>query len=276
MKFSLRETMVPGDTLAARLAWLAQTGVDGIELAGPALNLPPAEIQAIVADSPIQVVSLDGGVGLLDPDPHRRAATRDQIRARLDLAAALGANGVLLVPQFGRAPTLPDLSPLASAADLERDLLIAQLRELLPAATAAGVPLYLEPLNRYEAYLINRLEQGLAIADEVGAGQKQALADETGPGFGIGVLADFFHMGIEEADIAASITAAAGRIVHVHVADSNRHQPGLGHLDFGPGLAALKAGGYDGVYGFECVIHGEPTAAITASMAYLRQIHQAV
>lgn len=262
MKFSLRETMVPGETLADRLAWLAETGVDGIELFGPSLELPPAEIRATVADFPVQVVSLDGGVGLLDPDPARRAATRDQIRARLDLAASLGANGVLLVPQFGRSPVLPDLTPLASAADLERDLLIAQLRELRPAADAAGVPLYLEPLNRYEAYLVNRLEQGLAIADEAGPG--------------IGVLADFFHMNIEEADIAASIAAAAGRIVHVHVADSNRRQPGLGHLNFGPGLAALKAGGYAGYYGFECTITGEPAAAITASMAYLREIEQAV
>jgi sugar phosphate isomerase/epimerase len=262
MKFALRETMVPGQTLADRLAWLAQTGVDGIELAGPSLDLPPAEIRAIVADSPVQVVSIDGGVGLLDPDPHRRAATLDQIRARLDLAAALGARGVLLVPQFGRSPVLPDLSPLSSAADLERDLLVLQLRELLPAASAAGVPLYLEPLNRYEAHLVNRLEQGLAVADEAG--------------HGIGVLADFFHMNIEEANIAASITAARGRIVHVHVADSNRRQPGLGHLDFGPGLAALKAGGYNGYYGFECEITGEPAAAITASMAYLREINEAV
>lgn len=270
MNFSLRETMVPGEHLADQLAWLAETGVAGIELAGPSLDLPPAEIVAIAADSPVQVVSLDGGVGLLDPDPHRRAATKDQIRARLDLAAALGARGVLLVPQFGRGPVLPDLSPLASAADLERELLVAQLRELLPAAAAAGVPLYLEPLNRYEAYLINRLEQGLAIADAAGV-----APGETGPGHDgarIGVLADFFHMGIEEANIAASITAAAGRIVHVHVADSNRRQPGLGHLEFGPGLAALTAGGYDGFYGFECAIHGEPAAAITASMAYLRQV----
>lgn len=266
MKFAMRESMVPGASLAEQLAWLERAGIEAIELHGPALALPPAEVRAIFNDSPVKLASLDGGVGLLDPDPQRRQAIKDQIRSRLELAGSLGARGVLLVPQFSRTPALPDLSPLRSAAELERKLLVAQLQELLPAAQAAGTPLYLEPLNRYEAYLINRIEQGTAIAAEAGGGCPQGA---------IGVMADFFHMNIEEADIAASITAAVDRIVHVHVADSNRLQPGRGHLDFGPGFAALKAGGYDGYYGFECRIDGPPEAAIPASAAYLRDIFDA-
>lgn len=261
MKFALRESMVPGASLPEQLAWLERAGIEAIELHGPALALPPAELRAIVNDSPVKLASLDGGVGLLDPDPRRRQAIKEQVRARLELGGSLGARGVLLVPQFSRGPALPDLAPLRSSADLERELLVAQLRELLPAARAAGIPLYLEPLNRYEAYLVNRIEQGMAIAADVGDG--------------IGVMADFFHMNIEEADMAASIMASVGRIVHVHVADSNRLQPGHGHLDFGPGFAALKAGGYDGYYGFECRIDGPPAEAIAASAAYLRDVYAA-
>ncbi|MBA2521659.1 MAG: sugar phosphate isomerase/epimerase [Chloroflexia bacterium] len=263
MKFAMREMMIPGATLPERLTWLERTGLDAIELHGPALALPPAELRAIFDDSPIALASLDGGVGLLDPDPAKRAMTKEQIRARIDLAGAIGARGVLLVPQFGRGPALPDLAPLTSGADLERALLIAQLKELVPVAAAAGIPLYLEPLNRYEAYIVNRIEQGMAIAAEV-AGEGN-----------LGVMADFFHMGIEEVDIAASVRAAAGRIVHVHVADSNRLLPGRGHLDFGPGFAALKAGGYDGYHGFECRLDDAPNAAVAASMAYLRRVHDA-
>ena len=51
-------------------------------------------------------------------------------------------------------------------------------------------------------------------------------------------MADFFHMGIEEVDIAASIRANRQHLVYVHVADSNRLQPGRGHLDFRPGFRA--------------------------------------
>ncbi|MDQ3693304.1 MAG: sugar phosphate isomerase/epimerase [Chloroflexota bacterium] len=261
MKFAMRESMVPGATLAARLVWLEDTGLDAIELDGTALTLPPAELRANFADSPVRLASIDGGRDLLDADPAKRAVAKELTRARLDLGGALGARGILLVPQRGRLPALPDLLPFKSAVALERDLLIAQLNELVPAATAAGIPLYLEPLNRYEAYVVNRIEQGMAIAAEVEGD--------------IGVMADFFHMNIEEADIAASIQAAVGSIVHVHVADSNRLLPGRGHLDFGPGFASLKAGGYDGYYGFECRLDSPPDAAVAASMAYLRQIYDA-
>ena len=119
--------------------------------------------------------------------PSRRSASGSSWRGRS------ARSGCWSCPQFGRVPALPDLSPLATGAELERNLLLAQLRELAPAAQAAGVSLFLEPLNRYEAYIVNRLEQGAAIAAEVGPE--------------IGVMADFFHMGIEEADIAASIRA---------------------------------------------------------------------
>ena len=160
------------------------------------------------AASPISVSAIEGIPRLLSADPAEREAAKQTIRERIDLAGALGAVGVLVVPQFGRVPALPDLAPLATGAELERNLLLAQLRELAPAAKAAGVSLFLEPLNRYEAYIVNRLEQGAAIAAEVGPE--------------IGVMADFFHMGIEEVDIAASIRANRQHLVYVHVADSNR------------------------------------------------------
>jgi len=88
-------------------------------------------------------------------------------------------------------------------------------------------------------------------------------------------MADFFHMNIEEADIAASIRAAGQHIVHVHVADSNRLQPGKGHLDFRPGFAALKESGYDGYLGIECRISGPYNEALAESAALLRKLWDA-
>jgi sugar phosphate isomerase/epimerase len=180
-----------------------------------------------------------------------------KIRERLRLAAALSAVGVLVVPQFGRTAALPDLSPYKTGAELERELLLAQLRELAPNADAAGVKLFLEPLNRYEAYIVNRIEQGAAIARLVGPQ--------------VATMADLFHMGIEEADLPASIRANAEHIVYVHVADSNRLQPGRGHLDFQPSFAALKEIGYDGYLGIECRVDGPYDDAIRESVAFLRE-----
>jgi sugar phosphate isomerase/epimerase len=256
MKVSIRAGMIPRETLPEKLAWLESVGLDAVELHGPVLALPAADLQEAFAASPIAVSALEGAPRLLVADPAEREAAKAAIRERLDLAKALGAVGVLLVPQFGRVPALPDLTPLATGALLERDLLLAQLRELAPVARDAGVSLFLEPLNRYEAYIVNRLEQGSAIAAEVGPE--------------IGVMADFFHMGIEEADIAASIRANAPHLVYVHVADSNRLQPGRGHLDFKPGFRALKEIGYDGFLAIECRVDGPYDDAIREAAAYIR------
>jgi sugar phosphate isomerase/epimerase len=105
---------------------------------------------------------------------------------------------------------------------------------------------------------VNRLEQGMELAERAGPE--------------IAIMADFFHMNIEEADIAASIRAARERIVYVHVADSNRLQPGRGHLDFTPGFRALKEIGYDGWLGIECRVEGPYEDALAESAALLRDL----
>lgn len=257
MQVSIREGMTRGDTLAEKLSWLERVGLDAVELHAATLTLGADEIVDSFANSPISVSAIEGIPRLLDADPAVREAAKATITTRLALAAAVQAVGVLVVPQFGRQPALPDLSPWATAAELERSLYVAQLRELAPAASAAGVSLFQEPLNRYEAYMVNRLEQGSDIAREVGPQ--------------IGVMADFFHMGIEEADIAQSIRANAAHLVYVHVADSNRLQPGRGHLDFKPGFRALKEIGYDGYLAIECRVDGPYDEAISEAATLIRR-----
>jgi sugar phosphate isomerase/epimerase len=110
-----------------------------------------------------------------------------------------------------------------------------------------------------EQHLVNSLEQGVEFAERAGSG--------------VGIMADFFHMNIEEADIAASIRAAGRHIVHV--ADSNRLQPGKGHLDLRPGFAALKEVGYDGYLGIECRVSGPYDEALAESAALLRELWEA-
>lgn len=56
----------------------------------------------------------------------------------------------------------------------------------------------------------------------------------------------------------------------MHVADSNRLQPGRGHLDFRPGFGALKAVGYDGYLGIECQVDGPIEEALAGTVGLLR------
>jgi len=261
MKLAIREGMIPGDSLRKKLEWLSNIGIEGVELHGASLSLSVWELRSIFANSPISVANISGPADLLSPDSAVRRAAMDLGKRRLYLAAELGATGVLLVPQFGTKPLLPDLSPYRSAVELERELFITQMRELSELAETEGTIIFLEPLNRYEAHLVNTLQDACNLAREIGPRVR--------------IMADFFHMNIEEADIAQSIKAAADQIVYVHVADSNRLQPGKGHIDFNQGFRALKEIGYDGYLGIECRIAGELESALQECAHLLREWWQA-
>src|SRR5690349_8993761 len=116
MKVSIREGMVRGETLTEKLAWLEAVGLDAVELHAGSLLLPAEEIVAEFAASPVAVSAVEGIPRLVSAELAEREAAKLTIRERLDLAGKLGAVGVLVVPQFGRVPALPDLSPLASGA----------------------------------------------------------------------------------------------------------------------------------------------------------------
>ena len=141
-------------------------------------------------------------------------------------------------------------------------MLLDALVQLGAHAARQGVWLALEALNRYEDYMLNRLEQVADLADEVcgAAGSRSVRA-----------CADFFHLNIEEDDLPSAIVAAGPWIVHVHVDDSNRLQPGTGHLDFAGAFAALREISYDGLHTLECRLRGPAETALPATVAFLRQ-----
>jgi sugar phosphate isomerase/epimerase len=66
-------------------------------------------------------------------------------------------------------------------------------------------------------------------------------------------MADTFHMNVEERSISGSILAFGDLLNHVHLSDSNRLAPGLGHIDFAEVLQALREVGYRGGLAFELI-----------------------
>lgn len=250
MRIAIREDMVPAGPLPEQLALLASLGIEGIELCGASLRMSRDDLVALFRDAPVKPSAIEGIPQLTSPDPAVRERARTVTRERLALAGALGVPaGVLVVPQFGELPP--------HGAEREAAILVEELVALAPVAREAGVGIFLEPLNRYEATLVNRIAQGVEIAT--------AAAPE------VGVMADFFHMNIEEADLPESIRAAGSRLTYVHLADSNRLQPGYGHLDFRPGFAALREIGYDGWLGIECRIAGPWEAGVRGTVELVRR-----
>jgi sugar phosphate isomerase/epimerase len=133
--------------------------------------------------------------------------------------------------------------------------LVEALAELGDHAVAVGSVVYLEPLNRYEDFMVNTLANAVAIVEEVGSP-------------GVAVIADTFHMSVEEADIAAAIRSAAGHIGHVQLGDSNRLEPGAGHYGWPETLGALDAIGYQGWLAMECGLSG-PVESVLPKVATL-------
>ncbi len=128
-----------------------------------------------------------------------------------------------------------------------RGYLIDGLEDLGEHARQYDVPLIYEPLNRYETNQVNTVAAGVALLRSLST--KNVL-----------LLADLFHMNIEETDLPAAIRAGKGSIGHVHFVDSNRRPPGMGHLDFGPIAAALVEIGYDRFASAEALPYPDPDA----------------
>ncbi len=259
MRLAAQEKLIPGDSFAEQIRNLEAYGYEGIELNGQALRGRLPDVRRALADSPVEASTICGGFSpqLTSPDPAKRQQTADALRDLLDCAAEVGAAGVIFVPLFGPAQ-VPDLSPLTSVAQLQRDLLVAVLRPLAAEAAARGVALLLEPLNRYEARFPKDLAEGASICAEVGSP-------------GLRLMADFFHMSIEEADIATSLRAAAPFVRHIHLADSNRLLPGLGHTRFVEPFRALHEIGFDGFGALECGVPQPAGEALARCAAFVRE-----
>jgi sugar phosphate isomerase/epimerase len=256
------EIIVPGETLEERLANLEEWGYQGIQLYRGTAQLGVPALKQALAGSSVQLCIYGGGGGLLSADEETRRGAVAQIKEGLHQAAELGAIGSIVVPV--RTPEIPPPEPPKTLYDLQCEILIDELAEIAPTAEATGAMVLLEPLNRYESRFLQRLDQAAEICRAVGSP-------------GVKFMADFFHMNIEEIDIGQAIADTADYLGYVHLADSNRFQPGAGHLDFRPGLAALKQIGYDGFMTLECRVMGEDKGqALAQSARYIRDLWEQV
>ncbi|MGC9063996.1 MAG: TIM barrel protein [bacterium] len=133
------------------------------------------------------------------------------------------------------------------------------LRGLCDYARTKDVKILLEPINRYEINWINTVEEAYNFIMELERDN-------------IGLLIDTFHMNIEEPSIAGSIFKARQLIWHLHIADSNRLTPALGHIDFKDIFRILDSIGYSGFVSSEIITRPSLEEAISQTARYVRNI----
>jgi len=252
LNLACQEHEVPGDTLEAKWELLAEVGFHGIELHGHdqafADRLPELQ-RAVAAGVPLPSVCLISEQFIGDFDAEVRAEAVANMKTLLSVIAQVGGRGAITPAAFGRfSAALPPFTPPVAIED-SRKWLAECLAELGEHAGREGVKVFLEPLNRYEDHLLNTLSQAVELIEEVGSPHIQ-------------VMADLFHMNIDEDSMAGALRDAAPHLGHVHLADSNRAHPGTGHTDFAPIVAALEEIGFDGFLAMECGIRGDRRAGL--------------
>ena len=221
------------DPLPDGFAKASALGYDAVELFLPGPHFVAVdEIKSLQTEHNLTIAAVGTGAGMVqhglsltDPDEAKRQEALDFIIKMVDFGGQLGAPAILgsMQGKWG--------------GDVTRDQALAWLSAALKTigerAARHGVPFIYEPLNRYETNLINHLAEGATYIEANGLEN-------------IVLLADLFHMNIEESDVAQAIRDAGRHTGHVHFADSNRQAIGFGHTDAAPIVAALKEVGYNG------------------------------
>lgn len=230
---------------------LKDTGFDGVEV--PVFDVSDeghyrwlaGVLDDIGLERTVVAIIPDDSASPVSPDAAVRARAVDHLKRVVDCTAALGGQ-IIAGPWFQPLGVFTGEKP----SDVEYARCAEVHRQILPLMRAAGIKAGLEPLNRFEAYLINTAEQAIAYSQRVG-------------GEGIGILYDTFHANIEEQDPIAAMRAlhAAGILDHVHISENDRGTPGRGHCPIVPTIRALKEIGYDGWLTIEAFGRGVPELA---------------
>ena len=211
------------------LAQLPALGYDGVELqVRDAGAVDIAGLRAMLSQTGLMLAAVatghvrsDDGLTLSDEDERRSRAALERVRRAIDLAAEFGA-----VASIGSVRGAP-----GDAAGVQR--VGDAIGQLAGHAATAGSRIVLEPQNRYLGGFLTTVADTTAFI-------------ASGGWDNVGVLADTFHMSIEERSLGAGLLDAGSRLWHVQLAERNRQCLGGGSLPLGDVLATLTAVGYHG------------------------------
>ncbi|MDA0315788.1 MAG: sugar phosphate isomerase/epimerase [Bacteroidetes bacterium] len=226
---------------------------DGIELfTSSADSIDFGQLKELLQKYKLQLAAVGTGAGkviqgltLTDPDPEIRKKAVSFISEMISFGAKFGAPAIVGSMQG---------NVLLNANREDTLTWLAQGLEILEQkAKIEGTFLIYEPLNRYETNLINTLGMGRDFIE------KYALKN-------VKLLADLFHMNIEEGSIDQVIREHGKYIGHVHLADSNRRPMGLGHTDMQPIAKAILEIGYSGFVSAEAFPSPNSEAAAEQTM----------
>lgn len=167
-------------------------------------------------------VGLTSDKNVASPNPETRKSGVEYVKKLIDIASDLESDIIcgILYAAWG------ELNPWGRKSE---DLEFAKecVLEMADYAEAHGVLLALEPVNRFEGYLINTAEEMIGFIEMVNHPN-------------VGITLDTFHMNIEEEDFYKSFKSVGRLLYHVHLSENHRGIPGTGHIPWRDVFRALR------------------------------------
>jgi D-psicose/D-tagatose/L-ribulose 3-epimerase len=177
-----------------------------------------------------------GDTDITSDDPAIRAKGIDYLKKCVRATHAIGAtsfSGVIYSRHVKPATRRPTDETWKWAADA--------LREVADTAAPLGVTLGLEPVNRYETYLVNTCEQARRLKALIGRDN-------------IRIHLDTYHMNIEEKSFYQATKLAGADLIHYHLCENDRGIPGTGLVDWDGIFQALGEMNYQGYAALESFV----------------------
>jgi D-psicose/D-tagatose/L-ribulose 3-epimerase len=255
MKFGVN-TMVwttqIGEKQEPLLARIKEWGFDGVELflsTDEPANLPWVRdtLDRLELERTMCSV-LPRDANLVSADAASRARGVDALKKYVDRAAELGAKLIC-------GPLYASLGVMTGTRRTEKEWnwAVKGLRTAAARAEKRGICLCVEPLNRFETYFLNTLEDAARLVHDVGAPN-------------VKIHFDTFHSNIEERHPAEALRAIAKDLGHFHISENDRGIPGTGHVDWKGVFKVLKEIGYNDWVTIESFAQPEPALAAAAAI----------
>ncbi|SDY14442.1 Sugar phosphate isomerase/epimerase [Acetomicrobium thermoterrenum DSM 13490] len=246
------------ENLQQNLEKLKKLSYDGVELAirDPS-TVDIDEMNALLNKNNFTVCAIgtgqafvEDGLSLTHPDPNIRAYAINRIKKFINLASNITGKPKIIIGLIrGIKKTNVNVE----------NYFYKSMQDILLEAEKYKIDILIEPINRYETDFINNIHEALIFIKKLN--HPRLL-----------LLADTFHMNIEEPNVWQSLEICKEKLGHIHVADTNRWAPGYGHFEWDIFSQTLKKISYSGWISGEMLPKPSEDEAISHTITLLRSL----
>jgi D-psicose/D-tagatose/L-ribulose 3-epimerase len=181
----------------------------------------------------------------LPDNPKRAGDFLTSVLSKIEDTGSDTLTGVI----YGTLGSLPGRPP----SEEDYAVIADTLAQVADDARSRHMRLGIEPVNRYETFLINTAGQAVDLVRRIGAEN-------------VFVHLDTYHLNIEEEGYSRAIRTAGELMQYVHLSESHRGTPGTGTVDWDDVFDGLREISFPGALVMESFVRLNPDIARATCM----------